>query len=260
MAKIRESQFAMDFGRFVAHQKSLMKGRGHIPDHYHSKEGLLIRHILWRRRLNMNTLVLIVGGVRTGKSVAGLQICKRYCETIKKPFDVEKQCSFEPIEYLKWAQTNTDSAYFLDEMGVSVSPQNWFTVQSKIFNTYCQIGGFRKNLLVMATPSVAYLLKSVRFLINYMVEMYSQGRGVVCKVKMIHRFGKGYLPSLGGFHCTLPSKKITVPYERMKQRWNDKKLQTDIKALEMETEKQIAKYQQFQETPAEYRPFERKIV
>lgn len=137
-----------------------------------------------------------------------------------------------PLNYLEWVNRGAmDDAYFLDEMGASISPQLWFTQQSRIFNTYTQIGGYRLNLLVMATPSISYLLKSVRFLLNYVIEMYSQGRGVVCKVKMIHRFGKGYLPNLGSLKVSKPSASIISIYEQQKRQWNQERLSKDIEIL-----------------------------
>jgi len=226
------SQFDVEFSKFELHKRSDLKGLAHIPQNFHPDEGILFRHLLWRRKLNMNSILLIVGGVRTGKSYAGLKICDRYCKLVGKEFDVRKQCGFEPIDYLEWVNRGaTDDAYFLDEMGASISPQNWFTQQSRIFNTYTQIGGYRLNLLVMATPSISYLLKSVRFLLNYVIEMYSQGRGVVCKVRMIHRFGKGYLPNLGSLKVSKPRASIIAPYEEQKRIWNQNRLAKDILIL-----------------------------
>lgn len=229
------SQFDVEFSKFELHKRAELGGLAHIPDNFHKDEGLLFRHLLWRRKLNMNSIILIVGGVRTGKSYAGLKICERYCRLVGKKYDVKKQCGFEPIDYLEWVNRGaTDDAYFLDEMGASVSPQNWFTQQSRIFNTYTQIGGYRLNLLVMATPSISYLLKSVRFLLNYIIEMYSQGRGVVCKVRMIHRFGKGFLPNLGGLKVSLPRKDIISVYEAQKKAWNQDRLAKDIEILKLD--------------------------
>lgn len=226
------SQFVLDFTKFELHRRSELKGLGNIPESFHANEGLLFRHLLWRRKLNMNSIILIVGGVRTGKSVAGLKICQRYSKLVGKKYDVKTQCGFEPLDYLEWVnEGHTDSAYFLDEMGASVSPQLWFTQQSRIFNTYTQIGGYRLNLLVMATPSISYLLKSVRFLLNYIIEMYSQGRGVVCKVRMIHRYGKGYLPKISTLKVSKPSARVLADYEAKKTAWNKERLAKDIKIL-----------------------------
>lgn len=234
MAKQWESpsQFDLEFTKLEMHRRSELKGLAHIPDNFYPDEGILFRHLLWRRKLNMNSILLIVGGVRTGKSYAGLKICDRYCKLVGKEFDVRKQCGFEPVDYLEWVNGGAmDNAYFLDEMGASISPQLWFTQQSRIFNTYTQIGGYRLNLLVMATPSISYLLKSVRFLLNYVIEMYSQGRGIVCKVRMIHRYGRGYLPTLGRLKCSKPRGSIIAPYEQQKREWNQERLSKDIQIL-----------------------------
>lgn len=236
------NQFEVSFSDFELHKRADLKGRGIIPPDFHKDEGILLRHLLWRRKLNMNSILLIVGGVRTGKSWTGLKLCDRYCKLVGKKFDIREQCSFQPIDYLEWVQRgHEDDAFFLDEMGTSVSPQNWFTQQSRIFNTYTQIGGFRLNLLVMATPSISYLLKSVRFLLNYIIEMYSQGSGVVCKVRMIHRFGKGYLPTIGNIRVSKPRQSMIDIYEKQKREWNDEKLKEYIEITKFDNERRLSK-------------------
>lgn len=256
-----ESQFNLEFSKFELHKRSELRGLAHIPPTFHPDEGILFRHLLWRRKLNMNSIILIVGGVRTGKSVAGLKICERYAKLVGKKYDVKKQCGFEPVDYLEWVNDGaTDDAYFLDELGASISPQLWFTQQSRIFNTYTQIGGYRLNLLVMATPSISYLLKSVRNLLNYVIEMYSQGRGVVCKVKMIHRYGKGYLPIVGNLKVSLPRKEVLAAYELKKRLWNEERLDKDIKILKADNIKRDQKQLGYSSEFQDYQPVDPQIL
>ena len=232
-----EQQFLMDFTKFENFMRSEYKGREHIPETFYPKAPFFIRHILWRRSLNMNSIILIVGGVRTGKSYMGLKIAECYCDILAKPFDVNKQCSFEIIPFLKWSQEATDSIFVLDEVGISLSPNEWFTVQSKIFRNFAQAQGFRRNVMILVLPNTAFLLKSIRFMCNYILETKSQGKGFVKKLIMDHTKGKGYIQNLGMIIFSLPRKSTIGPYEIMKKDWNDRMLKEDIEELLRSEEK-----------------------
>jgi len=231
MVKIYKSQFEMNFTELRMHRKSEYRDRGYIPAWFYPKAPFFMRHLLWRRRLNMNSIVLIVGGVRTGKSYMGLKIAEIYCRFLKKYFNVIEQCSFDIIPFLKWSQTETDNIYVLDEVGCNLNPQEWYSVQSKVFRNFTQAQGFRRNVMVLVLPNISFLLKSIRFMVNYVIETRNQGKGYIRKVCMDHSRGKGWLMNIGSIKCSLPTKKTIDFYEQMKKRWNDLHLKLDIDML-----------------------------
>lgn len=240
MVKIQKSQFAMEFSRLKMHRKYEYASRGVIPKWFYPKAPFFIRHILWRRNNNMNTIILIVGGVRTGKSYMGLKIAETYCKILEKPFDVNEQCSFDIIPFLKWSQKEMDNIYVLDEVGVNLNPQEWYSQQSRVFRNFTQAQGFRRNVMVLVLPNASFLLKSIRFMINYMIETRHQGKGYIRKVCMDHSRGKGWLMNIGSIKFSLPTKKTVDFYEQMKKKWNDGRLAEDIEWLKRDEEKKKA--------------------
>ncbi len=232
MAQIYDSQFAMDFSAIKQHRRHKFKSRGDIPEVFYPRAPFFIRHILYRRKLNMNSIILIVGGVRTGKSYMALKIAETYCKILKKEFDVNTQCSFDIIPFLKWSQTESDNAYVLDEVGVNLNPQEWYSIQSKVFRNFTQAQGFRRNIMILVLPNASFLNKSIRFMCNYVIETRYQGTGYIRKLIMNHTRGKGYFLNMGMIKFKLPKRKTVKEYEKMKKVWNDKMLKRDIEYLE----------------------------
>lgn len=253
MAKMVKSQFAMDFTKFQAHQRQQFKGKQHIPEWFRPKDELLFQHIFWRLKHKMNTIILIVGAVRTGKSWCGLKIGEGYMNRMNKRdergkrirYDANTQCSFDVLPFLMWSQTETDSVFVLDEVGVTLSAQEWYSMQNRVFASFCQAQGFRRNLMILVLPNISFLNKRVRFLCNYIIEMKSQGTGVLRKLVMNHTFGKGYPTYMGKIKVSIPSKRTIETYENMKQVWNDNLLKENIEMLTMDKQKKELKYQGF---------------
>jgi hypothetical protein len=227
-----KSQFDMDFSAMRFYAKPEFAGRDKIPDYFEPLAPFFLRHLLWRRKLNMNSIILIVGGVRTGKSWTGLKLLETYLRYLHKPFNVNEQVSFDILPFLKWSAEATDSGFMLDEVGVNLNPSEWWTVQSKIFRNFTQTQGFRRNVMILVLPSVAFLLKSIRFMCNYIIETRNQGHAVIRKIVMDHTRGKGYPTNIGSLNVSQPSKEVINAYESMKKVWNDAHLKSDIAEME----------------------------
>jgi len=179
----------------------------------------------------MNTFILILGNVRSGKSWTGLKICQEYSLVAKKQFSVDKQVSFTIPKFLKWSASNTDSCFMVDEIQLSMGSREWWSVQHRIFNQFCDIQGFRRNLAVFTMPSISYIDKHLRFLINYIVVSLNQGFVKWFKVQVRHELGKGWLQKIGTMKVKPPNEKITKDYERIKKEFNDEHLTTSIELL-----------------------------
>ena len=227
-----KNQFAMKITGLSPFNPAKWKSKADIPPQFCRHEQPIFRHLLWRRACNMNTILLIVGGVRTGKSYAGLKISEKYSKLVGKPYDVQKQCSFDIKPCLEWSIANNDNVFMLDEVGVSLNPQEWYTNQAKIFRNFTQTQGFRGNLLILVLPNVAFLLKAVRFMCNYVIATRSQGSAVLYKLVMNHVLGKVYPMPIGGMKISLPSPATIAAYEHIKQPWNDAKLRVDLNDLD----------------------------
>jgi hypothetical protein len=181
----------------------------------------------------MNTFILVVGAVRTGKSYFALKFAERYCELKEIPFDVWNQVSFDIRPFLLWSKTSTKGIFILDEVGVNLNPQEWYTIQSKVCRNFVQAQGFRNNILILILPNIAFLLKAIRFMCNYIVQTRNQGCVSVSKIAMDHALGKGFHEYLGNIFFPLPSSKTITDYEKMKKEWNDKHLDQDLDYMDM---------------------------
>jgi hypothetical protein len=181
----------------------------------------------------MNTFILVVGAVRTGKSYFALKFAEKYSELKQIPFDVWNNVSFDIRPFLLWSKNTTKGIFVLDEVGCNLNPTEWYTIQAKVFRNFTQAQGFRNNVLIMVLPNIAFLLKAVRFMTNYIVQTRNQGCVSVSKINMDHALGKGWHDYLGNLFFTLPSTKTLEDYEKMKKEWNDKHLDMDLDYMDM---------------------------
>lgn len=85
----------------------------------------------------------------------------------------------------------------------------------------------------MVLPNVAFLLKAIRFMCNYIVQTRNQGMVSVSKINMDHALGKGWHDYLGNIFFPLPSSKTVEEYEKMKKEWNDRHLDQDLAYMDM---------------------------
>lgn len=243
----RESKnpFFMKFETFGNSNKIITEYGKQIPKWFRPdlKNLTLLRHILYRRHIQMNTFVAVVGDVRTGKSYFSLRIAEELSRLEKKKFDVKKQCSFDILHFLKWSNSNTNSVYVLDEVQTSMSPREWYDIQHKIFNEFCDIQGFRKNILLMPFPNISFIDKHLRFLINYVVRTMSQGRVKWYKVVTQPELGKNWLDFMGVYRYQLPSRNTIEYYESLKKKFCDTKLTDVIETLENRNEPDYAEQQ-----------------
>ena len=227
-----ENQFSMNFSPFLVTNKIIYRGV-RIPTTFYPNECVLMRHILYRQRKQMNSFIIVVGSVRSGKSYFALKIAEDYSRLKGEEFDVRKQCSFDIKPFLLWSRDTTKGVFILEEVSTSMNPQEWFTIQVKIMRNFVFCQGFRNNVLIMTLPNVAFLLKAVRWMSNYCIETQYQGLVSVSKIRMNHTKGLGFPEYIGNIRFGLPSDKTIKEYEGMKKEWNDKHLQEDLDYIDM---------------------------
>lgn len=227
------NQFSMTFSKLNVSTGRIKGSRGIIPDSFHPKAPLFMRHLLYRNKMNMTTVVLIVGQIRTGKSYTGLKICEDYSQRKKLRFDPKIQASFKVLPFLEWSVNATDSIYLLEELGRSVPPTEWWSIQSKIFRNFIDTQGFRRNVLVMTLPNAKSLLNAVKTNVNYVIIQKSQGFGLLFKQNVDPLKGKLYHFYLGSLRTTLPSKPTVDYYESLKKQTNDEWLKLDIEEMKV---------------------------
>jgi hypothetical protein len=184
----------------------------------------------------MNTFVAVTGTVRSGKSYFCLKMAELYMKEKKSSFNVEKQCSFTMLPFLKWSITAKDSAYVFDELQVSMSPREWFNLAHRVFNTFSDIQGLRKNVLLMPFPNMTYIDKHLRGHVNYIVRTLNQGQVKLWKRNIMPEREEGekqhWRDPIGTVKFKLPSKEIIEKYEAMKRIFTDNNLKESIELIE----------------------------
>jgi predicted Zn-ribbon and HTH transcriptional regulator len=225
-----KNPFAMTFTGFNTNKRILFQNSMAITKNFYPDEIQLMRFILYRKKINMNTLILICGNVRTGKSYDAMILAQNYARITGKPFKVEESLSFDLMPFLKWSKYSKEGFYILDEVGNTLNAQDWYLIQSKIMRNFIFAQGFRKNILALILPSAMSLNKTIRFMMNYVIETVNQGYAKWYKIYMKHSIGKAHMIPMGGIRFPIESlsKETIQAYELMKKDWNDKELKEDI--------------------------------
>lgn len=225
-------QFAMRFSKFGSQKMMTFQKEHTLPFDFHPKLALLFRHILYRKKLGMDTVIVVCGSKRTSKTYFSIKSCEELSKIENKKFDVKSQVFFDTLPFLKFMKTATDSYAILEEVGIGYNAQDWFEIQSKIFRNILQSQGFRRNVIFMTLPNISYLLKSARFLCNFGIETMQIGVVRINKVVMRHLKGKGWFEYIETIRFSLPEKENVNDYEDMKKVWNDQQIDKDIMLIE----------------------------
>lgn len=162
-----------------------------------------------------------------------MKFAEKYSEIKNLDFNVDEQVSFDIKPFLLWSKQATKGVFILDEVGVNLNPQEWYTIQAKVMRNFVMAQGFRNNILILVLPNIAFLLKAIRFMCNYIVQTRNQGYVSVSKIVMDNALGKAFHEYLGNIFFPLPSEKTIKDYENMKKRWNDEHLSKDLAYIEL---------------------------
>lgn len=204
-----------------------------IPKDFHSQKPFILRALLYRNQINMNTFVLVVGNPRTSKSYCSMKLCESYLEVLGKDFNVSEQLTFDDVKkFLTWSSRAEESAFILDETGTSLSPDMFFSLQQRIMRRFVQTQGFRKNVLFWVLPSIVFIQKGFRFMSNYAIRTLQQGNAEIYKVVVNQLIGKGYPDRIETLNYSFPKESTCKTYEEMKHKWNDEELRSDIAFLD----------------------------
>lgn len=241
---MEHNQFAMKFHKFQTATLITFYKERVLPFDFHPDLPLLFRHILYRKSLGMDTVIVVCGAKRTGKTYFSMKSCEELSKIDGKEFSVEKNVFFDVLPFIKFMKDATDSYCVLEEAGIQYNAQQWFDVQAKIFRNILQSQGFRKNVIFLTLPNISYLLKSARFLCNFGVETVQIGAVRVNKIIIRHLLGKGWMNYIETIRFNLPSEVVIKDYEKLKKEWNDKQIDKDMELIgeiEMPVEEKIEK-------------------
>jgi hypothetical protein len=232
----KHHQFSMGFQNFSSNLTIYQMETKQIPKNFHPKQPYLIRALLYRQLRDMNTFVLVVGDPRTSKSSFALSISILISVIKGTTFSVDTQLTFDDIrKFLRWSQVSSNSIFILDETGASLSPQQFWEIQTRVMKKFVQTQGFRRNILFWVLPSSKLLQGNFKIMSNYGIETREQGRVSVNKVWKDQLNGKFGYKWVGTMKFPDPKSKypkIWNRYMELKKQWNDEELVQDIDYIE----------------------------
>ena len=195
---------------------------------FHSRKPLLFQLLEIRKRMNRDTIIIVVGEKRIGKSYAAIKIG----EKLNRDFDVDKQVFFDVRPFLQWFNSAKDSVCVLDEVSVSYSNREWYSIQNKIFRNLLTVQGYKRNTLIMTLPSLSHLDKTAFDLCHLLLVGTDQGVFRCYRIKSNQLSRKTFPIGFEILNFDKPSEKSLKKYEAMKDKWNKNKLSDDIVFME----------------------------
>jgi hypothetical protein len=157
----------------------------------------------------------------------------KIAEALEEGWNVERGLYFETKPFLEEFKGATDRCFVLDEVSLSYSAQEWYSVQNKIFAALVTSQGFRRNTLILNLPVLQHLDKKVIALAHYILVTYNVGLLKWYKINNFYIMGKVQAQPLSWVNMGLPSQQNIDSYEAMKKKYNDDRLDNDIGTMEI---------------------------
>ena len=195
---------------------------------------LFLDLIQMRRERKKDSIIIIVGERRSGKSYAAIKLA----ENIDKEFDVQKDLFFEPIEFLKRFNTIENKAIVLDEASEHIDRRSWWDIQNKIFSSLLTREGYRQNVIILTFPVLTDLDQRAIRLSSHLITMFgvnfekSVSYGMAYRLKMFQLHGKTFPNQIQLVGFNQGSEKNLKIYGQMKMDWNKKVSEQNIAVLE----------------------------
>lgn len=140
--------------------------------------------INWSKKMlsdGYDLLLLVVGNTRSGKSVAGIDLCLLLDE--KGQFAPER-IVFTTKDYLRFftdPNGYSGMATMYDDAGIGLSNREWQTFQNRVFGKLAQGYAYRHFVTVITTPRINFIELQARQLFRLVLE--SSGTRGVFKLK-----------------------------------------------------------------------------
>lgn len=199
---------------------------------FNSSEPLLYQMLDIRRRHNKDSIIVVVGEKRTGKS----WFCGSSCEYLSKkwgvPFTVD-DVFFELKGLFKFMYASTDSLAVMEEAGLLLNAQEWANIESRLTRNMTQTQGFRRNVIFLNLPHFGFLNKSMRLMTTFVIKTVDIGKVEVYRVNVNQAMGSGFMTKVEYIDVKPPSEEWQKAYEAKKKEYNDHWLESDIEIFDL---------------------------
>lgn len=199
---------------------------------FNSNEPLLYQMLNIRKKQNKDSIVVVVGEKRTGKSYfcgySGEYLSKKW----KVPFSVN-DVFFEIKGLFQFMYKSTEAIAIMEEAGLLLNAQEWANIEARLTRNMTQTQGFRRNVIFLNLPHFGFLNKQMRLMTNFIVKTNEQGKVDVYRVNVNQAMGTGNLVRIESIEFPKPSQEWVEAYEAKKKLYNDHWLKADIDIFDL---------------------------
>ena len=181
-------------------------------------DSIFIKMLKYRQYWDYNTILVIVGGARIGKSWCACGLA----ELLDPNFNKDK-IIFSLKEFLKFVKSGKSCWLVFDEVGVTFSAYEWWSIENRIFGHVTEAFGKLNINLILTLPSISMLSKQGLAMTHYFIEMKRRGIGRIYLNYTIPIMGKRRVMTLGHLVGCSPTKKLWDSYEEKKMDFLNKK-------------------------------------
>lgn len=181
-----------------------------------------------RRRRNMDTVVIVIGPKRSGKSWNCLSLAEKFSDT----FTVDNNVFFDLKPYVMWLQQSFASAGIIEEASIMASNRSWYEKQNIIFSELLTTQGFRKNFTFMNLPSLKHLDARNLPLCHYIFKTLGHGRVRCYSINTSDFTGKIFPFLYEILTIPAPTQPTIIRYEELSKAWKDEHAKKNLDILD----------------------------
>jgi hypothetical protein len=178
---------------------------------YQHLEHPLINYLNFRSYHSYNSILVIVGENRTGKSYMALALAYM----LDNNFNTD-HIIFTFKEFLQFVKAQKSCWIIFDEIGLTASGSEWWSLENRLIGYITQSFGRLNINLIMTLPSLNMLSRQGFAMTTIVIRMLKRRVGRVYKIIKDPIKGKLYPYTIGHIRIGNIPKDISLPYERKK--------------------------------------------
>jgi len=191
----------------------------------------------------MNVIIIINGATGSGKTYAALELADQISKACNTPFETNTNVAFNVVDLILKSELSINkkrgSCLIFEEvgaMGGGASSREWQSKNNKGFFSFLQTDRHRNKVIIMTTPSFAYLEAGARKLCHMQIDMR--------KIDLTNKLAtlKPYLIQINTRKDKLYFKYMRVTYKNEIIRFNEMILPHPRMGLVNEYEKIKVRY------------------
>jgi hypothetical protein len=190
-----------------------------------ANESIFCNYLRYRQHFSFNSIIIIIGENRMGKSYFGCGLC----ENLDPNFNANK-IVFDMETFLDFVDKAEPCWLLFDEVGCSLDRSEWWSTENRIFGQISEAYGKLGINLIMTLPSLGMLSRHGLEMSHFFIRMLSRGVARVYQNWKNPLTGQQHPFTIGHIVNLNPSKELWKAYEDKKMIFLNKK-KTEWKQL-----------------------------